>query len=131
MHSDLGIDKSESTSYLILVKVEGIAQGEMLAYLAGSFPSGQEYWLRLEMNGNLIVGKCWTGNVGDEPDVWDLTATDNSFQNPGVFALYGFGSDSLGSAAMAVSFDYIEITDETTLALQGVVPGISLKLRLA
>ncbi|MCD4706917.1 MAG: hypothetical protein K8S62_04180 [Candidatus Sabulitectum sp.] len=113
------IDKSGSTSCLILVKVEGIAQGEVLAYQPGTFTSGQEYWLRLEMNGNLIGGKCWIGDAGNEPDVWDLTATDNSFQDPGVFALFGFGSDSRGSAAMALSFDDIEITDETSLALQG------------
>jgi hypothetical protein len=105
-------------NYLAIVKIEGIGQGQVLGVMPVSFSYGQEYWLRLEMNGNLIGGKYWTGNAGDEPVVWNLTATDNSYQDPGVFALFGYDSNTGGSASMDVSFDDVEITDETTLDLQ-------------
>lgn len=107
-----------SDSYLILVKIEGIGQGQLLDMIQGSFSQGQEYWLRLEMSGDLIGAKYWTGNVGDEPGSWNLTATDNSYQDPGVFVLFGYDSNSSGSATAVVSFDDIEITDETTLVIQ-------------
>lgn len=115
----LFIDFSGTDNYLILVKIEGIGQGEVLAWIAGSFSYEQEYWLRLEISGNQIGGKCWTGNVEDEPDTWDLIATDYSYQDPGIFTLFGFDSNSGSSASMDVSFDDVEITDETTLSLQG------------
>lgn len=104
-------------NYLILVKIEGIGQGQPLGIMPVSFSYGEEYWLRLEMNGNLIGGKYWTGNAGDEPAVWNLTATDDSYQDPGVFALFGFDSNAGGSAILDISFDDVEITDETTLDL--------------
>ncbi|MCD4775977.1 MAG: hypothetical protein K8S15_07985 [Candidatus Aegiribacteria sp.] len=108
----------ETDKYLVIIKIEGIAQGQLLGVMPVSFSYGQEYWLRLEMNGNLIGGKYWTGNAGDEPVVWNLTVTDNSYQDPGVFALFGYDSNTGGSASMDVSFDDVEITDETTLDLK-------------
>ena len=104
-------------SYLGIIKVEGIGQGQELGVMPISFSYGQEYWLRLEMNGNLIGGKYWTGTAGDEPDIWNLTATDDSYQDPGIFALVGSDTNTGGSASMDVSFDDVEITDETTLDL--------------
>lgn len=107
-----------TVNYLGIVKIEGVGQGQLLAVKTVSFSYGQEYWLRFEMNGNLIGGKYWTGNAGDEPVVWDLTVTDNSYQDPGVFALFGYDCNTGSSASMDVSFDDVEITDETTLDLQ-------------
>ncbi len=110
------IDKIDN--YLLLIKIEGIGQGQVLGVMPGSFSYGQEYWLRLEMNGHLIGGKYWTGNAGDEPAVWNLTAKDDSYNDPGIFTLFGYDSNTGGSASMDVSFDDVEITDETTLDLQ-------------
>ncbi|MCD4848821.1 MAG: hypothetical protein K8R76_11610 [Candidatus Aegiribacteria sp.] len=110
------IEISDTLSYLILVRIDGIGYGETLALEPCHLSYGQEYWLRLEMNGHFIGGKCWTGTSGDEPDIWNFTAIDSSYQEPGVFALFGY--DSGDNATMDVSFDDVEITDETTLDLQ-------------
>ena len=112
----LFIEISDPNSYLILVRIDGVGQGELLALVPCHFSYGQEYWLRLEMNGHLIGGKYWIGTSGDEPDIWNLTATDNIHQEPGIFALFGYDSGDI--ATMDVSFDDVEITDETTLDLQ-------------
>lgn len=109
------IEISDPLSYLILVRIDGIGYGETLAILQCDFSYGKEYWLRLEMNGHLIGGKCWTGTLGDEPDIWNFTATDSLYQEPGVFALFGYDSGDV--AIMDVSFDDVEITDETILDL--------------
>lgn len=112
----LFIEISDPLSYLILVRVDGIGYGETLALVPFDFSYEQEYWLRLEMNGNLIGGKCWTGTSGDEPDIWTFTVIDDLYQEPGIFALFGYDSGDI--ATMDVSFDDVEITDETILDLQ-------------
>lgn len=107
------IEVSDTYSNLILIRIDGIGQGELLALVPCNFSYGQEYWFRLEVDGPLIGGKYWTGTSGDEPDIWNLTAKDSTYQDPGIFALFGY--DSGDTAIMDISFDDVEITDETTL----------------
>ncbi|NOQ21663.1 MAG: hypothetical protein GQ565_03290 [Candidatus Aegiribacteria sp.] len=110
------IEISDTNSNLVLVRIDGLGQGTTLALTPCQFVYGQEYWLRLEMNGHLIGGKYWAGTSGDEPYGWTLTATDDAYQDPGIFALFGY--DSGDTATMDISFDNIEITDEIILDLQ-------------
>jgi len=105
-----------SENMIILLKVVGVGQGELLAAQAYTLTIEQEYWMRFELNGNLLGAKIWTGTAGDEPVLWNLSATDTSYPDPGMFALIGYDDDS--TAVIDVSFDDIEITDEITLELQ-------------
>ena len=114
----LFIELEESDTLLLLARIDAPQEMEILATQQYSFSYGEEYWLRLEMNGNKIGGKCWTGSVGNEPGNWNLQVTDGTYQYPGVFALVGNDVNSGGSATTDVSFDDVEITDETTLDLQ-------------
>ena len=103
-------------SLLLLVRWEGYSGWTVLDYGSQSVTPGQEYWMRLEVAGNIIGGKIWTGSVGDEPPSWDLTAVDDSYPDPGYFAL--FGLDATGTDPLDISFDDVEITDDVTVSLE-------------
>jgi hypothetical protein len=106
-----------SAQMIYLLKATAIGQGEVLSILPYTLTAGQEYWVRLEMSGEMIGARLWTGTAGDEPSGWDLTAVDSSFPDAGYFVLFGWTSDSGHVCQMDASFDDVEISDETTMEL--------------
>lgn len=112
----LFLNYSDSSIYIL--RGEGIGGGELLAIVPYSLTLGQEYWIRIEVKGDLIGAKVWTGTTGDEPVSWNLTASDDMLQASGFFTMFGFDRNWGGSATTAVSFDDVVITSETTLGLE-------------
>lgn len=56
----------------------------------------QSYWIRFECLGNMLYMKTWQGAIEDEPEEWLLSVEDETYTDPGFFALmaaaYGGGS---------------------------------------
>lgn len=84
---------------------------------------GQPYWMRFEINGNLLGGKIWTGTPGDEPSEWMVTASDGSITDPGSIGLFGMAPSETSLALMECRFDDVEVTDDVTLELSGETRG--------
>ncbi|MBD3277523.1 MAG: hypothetical protein GF388_04410 [Candidatus Aegiribacteria sp.] len=106
------------SNVIMLMRGEGLGQGTMLSYQVLPLAQDQEYWMRFEINGDLMGAKIWTGAAGDEPSVWNLTATDSSYPDPGIIGLFSWDDNSGGTAITEVSFDDVEVTDEITLVME-------------
>jgi hypothetical protein len=98
---------------LQLYRADAVGQGQVLDYTSYDLQYGQDYWMRLEANGDLIGAKLWTGTAGDEPDDWMLQGTDGTYTDPGYVLLCGY--DFNPPASVEVAFDEVVVTDDTTL----------------
>lgn len=63
--------------------------------------NGNWYWLKLEANGTTIRGKSWADG-DDEPEEWDISLTDSTYQDGG---FCGFSGESSNG-----NFDSITVT---------------------
>jgi len=67
------------------------------------------YFVRLQVEGDLIRGRIWAGSLSDEPDDWHVTAQDGIQAEPGSFGLFGAGyGKQLVSWSMI--FDDVEVS---------------------
>ncbi len=77
----------------------------------------QPYWMRFEIEGDMLGGRIWTGTPEDEPLVWMVTASDGSVSIPGSIAFFGIALDSDGLVPLSCMFDDVEVSDDLSLDL--------------
>ncbi len=71
---------------------------------------GETYWMRLNMNGNLIEGKVWLGDLADEPIDYMVSANDSLYMDAGQIGAFtcNFGSEE-EPAVTSVYYDDIQV----------------------
>ena len=91
------------------------------AYVLDFYPImieyNQPFWMRFEIQDNLLGGKVWTGTLEDEPSEWMVLATDNSVSDPGSIALFCQAPMEGDRVSMSAMFDDVEVSDNITLEL--------------
>jgi len=90
-------------------------------YLLDIYPMvldySQDYWMRFEVEGDVLGGKIWSGTPDDEPLEWMVYATDGFVSNPGSIALVCRASGEDFLVPIACKFDDVVVTDELSLEL--------------
>jgi len=66
-----------------------------------------DYMVRLQVSGDMITGRAWTGTLEDEPDVWQVSDQDNLQGEPGSFALTSGG---YGKVSWSCKFDDVVVS---------------------
>ncbi len=71
------------------------------------------YFVRFQVSGNLIQGKIWQGSIEEEPDYWQLEASDSVQPNPGYFGVFsgGYGKNMVSWSSL---FDDITVSTPIT-----------------
>jgi hypothetical protein len=69
--------------------------------------TGSEYWIRLEVEGDSIRGRIWTGSRDREPGEWLLAAADAEQGGAGSFGLFAGG---YGKVPWSAIFDDIVVS---------------------
>jgi hypothetical protein len=69
---------------------------------------GFTHWIRLQVEGDLIRGRIWTGSPEDEPGIWHVSATDGVQIYPGAFGLFAAG---YGKVPWSTSFDDVAVSE--------------------
>jgi hypothetical protein len=79
---------------------------------------GQQYWLRFEAEGIHYRGKAWSGEPGDEPGTWMVSADDAGVTGAGSIALFCVGVSSDEKANLSGLFDDVVVSDPIPSVLQ-------------
>ncbi len=95
-----------------------------------SFPMNydEEYWMRFEVENDLFRGRVWSGEPGDEPSSWMVSAQDSAVTWPGSFALFCVGISSDGKASLSGRFDDVTVTDPLPAVFEGCTWGFLKRL---
>lgn len=108
-----GAAGSESAYYIELNSQLGLAlrqypSADTLDTAPFSTVSNDQYWMRMNIKGNLIRGKVWNGGTLEEPEPsgWMVSATDTSIQDEG---FVGFG-DFSGNINQLIHCDYFAVS---------------------
>ncbi|MCD4706746.1 MAG: hypothetical protein K8S62_03310 [Candidatus Sabulitectum sp.] len=109
----------EEAGGIALVKADQNNQYVLDSY-SMAFEYNQPYWMRFEIQDDILGGKVWTGTIEDEPSEWMVLATDNSVSAPGSIALFCLAPEGDEKISMFVTFDDVQVTDNLTLALHAV-----------
>jgi hypothetical protein len=108
-----------SLNLVSIARLDGLSSDPVpIAIAYSDLEYGQQYWLRFELSGNLLGARVWTGDPGDEPTDWLVTAVDGSYSSPGAIGLMGISDEPGGTAALDVAFDEVEVVDDLTLPLE-------------
>lgn len=99
-----------------LVKSDG-STGEVLDLYPMPFTYDQPYWMRFEIQDNLLGGKIWIGTPEDEPSEWMVRARDSSVSTSGSIALFCQAPMEGDRISMSAMFDDVEVSDNLTLEL--------------
>jgi hypothetical protein len=78
-----------------------------------------KYWIRLQVEGNLIRARLWTGTLENEPAIWQLEDSDSAQQNPGSFSLFagGYGKSFVSWSSI---FDDVSVSTPIEQSLEQV-----------
>lgn len=66
-----------------------------------------EYWVRVEVSGDLIRGKVWQGELSDEPAEFLVSGSDDTFSEPGSI---GMVCHSYGTGLKHAALDHVIVT---------------------
>lgn len=96
------------------IKVSSTQDGSTVDLIAGTpittASAGTKIWGRARAEGNRILIKTWTGNRGDEPDVWHGSTTDNRCEGSQVgLLLWRLNSNAGTFTAYVDDFEVINI----------------------
>ena len=72
-----------------------------------TFSYGVLYWIRLQLDGDSVQGRIWSGSLEDEPFAWHLETVDSIQQEPGSFGLIAGG---YGKVSWSSFFDDIVVS---------------------
>lgn len=75
-----------------------------------------EYLVRLEVEGDEVRGRIWTGSQEDEPQEWDVSVTDGLQGQAGSFGVFGAG---FGKVSWSMIFDDITVSTPLPESLRG------------
>lgn len=73
-----------------------------------------EYFVRLQVTGDQICGRIWTGTPDDEPDQWQVSAQDDLQGDAGSFALTSGG---YGRVRWSCEFDDVVVSTPLPMEL--------------
>ena len=74
----------------------------------------QTYWVRFQVEGTIISGKIWQGDVADEPAGWQLTCSNSQYTTAGRMGFFCCNFETDEKALLNVRYDNVSISSPTT-----------------